>query len=119
MISRICKGMILLFLFGLSACAQPLYHWGEYEDSLYLRATDTSHEAQEKGLKMLELTISEAEENKSRVAPGVYADYGYLLFKQGQTKKAILNFKKEAELYPESRYLMDSMISRIRDREKQ
>lgn len=119
MTSKICKGIILLLLYGLSACGQPLYYWGEYEESLYIRATDTSNEAQEKGLKMLERTISEAEANNGRVAPGVYADYGYLLFKQGQIEKAISNFKKEAELYPESRYFMDSVISRIKDREKQ
>ena len=95
-----------------------MYHWGKYEDSLYLRATDTSEEAQAESLKMLETTIHEAEENQSRLAPGIYADYGYLLFKQGRTQEALLNFKKEADLYPESKYFMESVISRIRDREK-
>lgn len=113
------KEIVLLFLFMLPACAQPpMFHWGKYEDSLYLRATDTSEKAQAEALTMLESTIREAEENGSRLAPGVYADYGYLLFKQGRTQEALLNFKKETDLYPESKYFMDSVVSRIRDREK-
>ena len=119
MIAKRWKELVLLFLFMLPACAQPpIFHWGEYEDSLYLRATDTSEEAQAEALKMLKSTIREAEENNSRLGLGVYADYGYLLFKQGRTQEALLNFKKETDLYPESKYFMDSVVSRIRDREK-
>lgn len=119
MMAKRCRRIVLLLFFVLPACAQPpMYHWGKYEDSLYLRATDTSEEAQAESLKMLETTIHEAEENQSRLAPGIYADYGYLLFKQGRTQEALLNFKKEADLYPESKYFMESVISRIRDREK-
>ena len=82
--TKLYKGMILLVFCVLPACGQPaLYHWGEYEENLYLRATDTSEKAQAEAVRMLESTINEAEENNARLAPGVYADYGYLLFKQG------------------------------------
>ena len=117
--TKLYKGMILLVFCVLPACGQPaLYHWGEYEENLYLRATDTSEKAQAEAVRMLELTINEAEENNARLAPGVYADYGYLLLKQGRTQEALANFKKEAGLYPESKYFMDSVISRIQDKEK-
>ena len=120
MTSQLYKGTILLIFCVLPACGgQPaLYHWGEYEENLYLRATDTSEKAQAEALRMLEATINEAEENNARLAPGVYADYGYLLFKQGRTEEALANFKKEASLYPESKYFMGSVISRIQDKEK-
>ena len=117
--TKLYKGMILLLFCVLPACGQPaLYHWGEYEENLYLRATDTSEKAQAEAVRMLESTINEAEQNNARLAPGVYADYGYLLLKQGRTQEAMANFKKEAGLYPESKYFMDSVISRIQDKEK-
>ena len=119
MIKRLLQYLVLLGVAGaVSACGSTLYHWGEYEDGLYLRATDTSEEAQAKAVRMLERAIHEAEENKGMLAPGVYADYGYLLFKQGRTEEAVENFRKEAELYPESKYFMNSVISRIQDREQ-
>ena len=121
MTSKFYRSMILLVFCALPACAQPplhLYHWGKYEKNLYLRATDTSEKAQAEALRMLEATINEAEQNNARLAPGVYADYGYLLFKQGRSQEALVNFKKEAELYPESKYFMDSVISRIQAKEE-
>lgn len=104
----------LLALLGLTACAAPpIFYWGQYEESLYKRHADLSDQGQGEAFKMLELTIQEAEAKNSRVPPGVYADYGYLLFKQGKVDEAVVFFRKEAETYKESRYLMDSVISRI------
>lgn len=113
------KGVFLFSILWLSACAQPIHYWGNYEESLYLRATDFSEEGQANAFKMLEDIIQEAEAKKARLGPGIYADYGYLLFKQGKAKKAVVYFQKEAELYPESKYLMDSVISRIDVKERQ
>ena len=115
--SPLLKVIGLLGVFALQACTQPIYYWGSYEENLYQRATDTSEEAQTEAFKMLEKTIKEAEEQELRIAPGVYGDYGYLLFKQGRTEKAIANFHKEAALYPESKYFIESIISRIQNKE--
>jgi len=68
---------------------------------------------------MLEAIVLEADAKNYRVPPGVYADYGYLLFKQGKPDQAITYFRKEAVLYKESKYLMDSIISRIEQRKLQ
>lgn len=121
MTTTLFRGMAVLVVCVLPACAQParhLYHWGQYENNLYLRATDTSEQAQAEALRMLEATINEAEENNARLAPGVYADYGYLLFKQGREQEALLHFNKEAGLYPEAKYFMDSIISRMQAKEE-
>jgi hypothetical protein len=108
------RSLAVLALLGLAACASPpLFYWGQYEESLYKRHTDASDQGQAEAFKMLELTIQEAEAKNSRVPPGVYADYGYLLFKQGKVEDAVVFFRKEAETYKESKYLMDSVISRI------
>ncbi len=110
-----------IFLFFISlvclsisvGCAKPLYYWGNYENSLVQRYEDTSEEGQLAAFGILQQTVYEAESKNGRLAPGVYADYGYLLFKRGYPKEAIEFFKKEADLYPESKYFMDSLISRI------
>jgi hypothetical protein len=106
--------LLVLLLLALPGCApRTTYHWGEYEDSLYKREKDTSEAGQARAFQMLEATIRDAEARKGRVPPGVYADYGYLLFRQGKTDEAVGFFRKEAETYAESRYLMEAIISRI------
>ncbi len=49
---------------------------------------------------------------------GVHADYGYLLFKQGKADEAIAELQEEAALYPESKPLMETMVSRIQGQEE-
>jgi hypothetical protein len=111
--NRVFQLIVICGALLLSGCASPIFHWGEYEDSLYKRQKDSSEQGQLEAFKMLQVTIQEAEKKNAHVAPGVYADYGYLLFKQGKSDDAIVYFRKEADLYKESKYLMDSVISRI------
>jgi len=67
--------VIVCSLFTLSGCGTPpLFHWGDYEESLIHRHENTSEEGQLEAFKMLEATIQEAEEKNGRLAPGVYAD---------------------------------------------
>ncbi len=114
----ICQSYVLLATLWLSACAPaPMYHWGAYEDSLHKRYLDASESGQAEAFKMLQATIQEAEADHARVPPGVYADFGYLLFKQGEAEAAIIALRKEGELYQESKPLMDTMISRIEKRQ--
>lgn len=101
----------------LTGCATPtLYHWGRYEDSLYLRERDTSEDGKARAFTLVEATIKDAEGRGVKVPPGVYADYGYLLFKQGRLGEAVEAFRKESAAYPESRIFMDAVIARIEGR---
>ena len=104
---------VLMAAWSVAGCASPLYSWGQYEDSLHTRMTDASAEGKQRAFGMLEKTIREAEQAGQRVPPGVYADYGYLLYRGNQPEEAVRYFRREAELYPESKPLMDSVISRI------
>lgn len=102
---------------ALGGCAPRLYQWGQYEDSLHTRVTDASPEGRQKAFRMLEQTIQEAEQAGQRVPPGVYADYGYLLYRGNRPDDAVRYLRKEAELYPEAKPLMDSVISRIEQKQ--
>lgn len=111
------QALLLAVLALLSACAQQQFYWGSYEDSLYYRYQHPGEQGEAQAFSMLVATINEAEQIKAKVAPGVYADYGYLLFKQGKADEAITAFQKEAQLFPESTQLMETMVERIQARQ--
>lgn len=118
MITRFLElALPLVILILLSACTQQQFYWGSYEDSLYYRYQHPGEPGETQSLSMLADTISEAEQSQAKkVAPGIYADYGYVLFKQGKPDEAVAAWRKEAELFPESKHLMDTMISRIQNK---
>lgn len=103
----LCIGVAML---ALSACATapgPKYEWGNYETSMYGYYKNPSDAS---GLiKAIEAAIIKAEKTQRPVAPGLYAEYGYLLMVQGRSQDAIANFEKEKGLWPESAQLMDKM----------
>ena len=105
-----CMGLCLVAAAGLTACAPPtLYQWGKYEDSLYSRYAKEDAAGAEESLR----TTIVAAESQSRVPPGVYADYGFLLYRRGDYAGAIQYFEKEKRAFPESAALMSKLIERI------
>ena len=102
-------GFVIVIATVLTGCAAPTkYSWGNYERSLYqyyknpVKADELANVLQE--------TIQSAEQTQKVVPPGIYAEYGYLLVQQGKAKEAVPYFEKEKAKWPESTYLMDSMI---------
>jgi hypothetical protein len=93
----------------LAGCVAPQkYTWGNYERSLYSYYKDPA-KADELAAS-LNSTIQESETTKKPLAPGIYAEYGFLLLQQGKSKEAIEMFEKEKAKWPEAAYLMNSMI---------
>lgn len=105
---------VLTALIGGAGCAQQrgLYDWGGYEDSLYLRYTASDFAQAETEVAGTLPTTAQP----SRVPPGVYADYGFLLYRRGDYARAIQFFEKEKATYPESSLLMTKLIDRVRQR---
>jgi hypothetical protein len=99
---------------SVSACLPAKqFYWGAYEESLYSRQQHAGVGGEAEAATMLLATINEAQANNGKVGPGIHADYGYLLLKQGKAGEAITELRKEAALYPESKPLMETMVSRI------
>jgi hypothetical protein len=93
----------------MTACAvQPKYSWGNYDRSLYSYYKDSSKSAEH--MAELGTIVTEAEKSGKKVAPGIHAEYGYLLLQKGQKAEAIAQFNKEKAKWPESTQLMDVMI---------
>ena len=107
---------ILSIGFIISGCNQPkpLYTYGKYSSSYYASKKNTSADTALELQKSIEYAIENTEESRSgRVAPGMYANLGYIYLKNGKTVKAIENFKKEKSIYPESAHFMNRMIKKI------
>jgi hypothetical protein len=94
----------------LSGCAttHDKYAWGSYDHSLYVYYKDPATVGALS--QRLEATIKDADSTKAVVAPGIYAEYGYLLLQQGKAQDAIGAFQQEEKRWPESKVFMDRMI---------
>ena len=95
----------------LNGCAQKqLYYFGDYSNTLYMNEKFHDEESLLEHKQELEQIISESENRKMSVPPGIYAELGFLNLKSNNTKEAIMLFQTEAKIYPESRFLMDRLI---------
>jgi len=122
---RFIRGVVFIFLAAglLISCApQQKYVWGSYETELYGYYKDP--ERLENLMKALETAIAEGEESATktssadgatsrRIAPGLYAEYGYLLMLNKEGARAKSYFEKEMQSWPESTVLMEKMIKVI------
>lgn len=97
----------LLLLCGCATTHQR-YDWGNYESSLYVYYKDPASAA--RLVQSLQDLIATANQTGRPVAPGLYAEYGYLLMQEGKSQNAIAAFKQEEDHWPESRVFMDQMI---------
>lgn len=103
----------------LTGCNQqkvipPIYKWGNYVNSSSdYGMNGHNKEVQEKHIAELRKIISESEAEDRRVAPGIYAELGQILFetgKQGEAKQYLL---LEKQTYPESAIFMDRIIAKL------
>lgn len=93
------------------AAKPPLYYWGGYEQSIYTRYDKNDPPQVQAYLE--EVIATGTTGGKGRVPPGVFADYGMLLYQQGRGAEAIQYFEKEAAAFPESAPLMTKLIARV------
>lgn len=101
----------VLVAVALTGCAAKsgLYDWGGYDTALYGSYKDPTTVAV--NMQKLEVHIQALESGKQKVAPGLYADLGMLQMQAGNRDKAVANFRKERDAWPESAALMDALIN--------
>jgi hypothetical protein len=105
---RFGQFLLVLSLGTLAACAQPPhYQWGGYEPALYGYYKDPAL-ADAYAEKVAEAV--KRGEQEGHVAPGLHAEYGYVLMNSGRKAEAIAEFEAEKKHWPESALLMDRMI---------
>ena len=105
------KIMIGALALGFAACVAPSrFEWGDYENSLY--SFSKTPEARESYRKSLQVAIQRGEQSK-RLAPGMYAELGYLFLEDDNNAEAIASFQKEMAAFPESRVFLGSVVTRL------
>jgi len=57
-------------------------------------------------------------EPEGKVPPGIYAEYGFVMYEQGNIQQAVLYYQKEANKWPESRAFMNKLIAIANNRTK-
>lgn len=118
---RIILISIVVGLVGMSCATQKktLFYWGDYSKTLYAlkKTPDEKNLTQHK--KALQEIIGKSAEKKLKVPPGVYAEYGFILAREGDTQEAEKYFKLEAQTYPESTPFMEKLVAHLNDNKEQ
>ena len=95
----------------VAACASPSrFEWGNYENSLYVYYKKPD---QREGYRKALIDAIERGEKSQRLAPGLYAELGFLFLEDGNNAQAITQFQKEMTAFPESREFLGSVVARI------
>ncbi|MEG0253030.1 MAG: DUF4810 domain-containing protein [Muribaculaceae bacterium] len=109
--------LVASLIFALSACnstsTTPLYSWNNYENDSYHYYKNQTPKSVESLMKTYEEMIKTPRGSRKVVAPGIYAEYGYLLIQNGKVDEGITMFKNEKHLYPESAAFMDRLINKF------
>jgi hypothetical protein len=111
--------LIMLCLIACSGCAagpKPIFYWGDYDNCLY---SHYSNNEDEKSFESMKTIVTKAEKDNLRIAPGIYAEYGFMLYNHGQPAMAVQYFKLEEKNYPESAPLMQQLIARIEKKQEE
>ena len=108
--SRTAALVAVAFATLLQGCvtSNTMYRWGNYDDTLYKHYKNPQD--RETFVASMREVVLESEQQGVKTPPGCYAEYGYALYESGSPKEAATYFKKEREMWPESRQLMDKMI---------
>lgn len=112
---------IIFFIFTLLiiGCApQKMYYWGNYSNTLYNYRKNPNDKTLLKHKQELEKIVEKSTKRSLKIPPGVYAELGYIYFRQNNTKEAIKFFQLEKKLYPESYVFMDRLVKATELQEK-
>ena len=104
--------MIVLIapLFTSCMSASSLYYWDKYEDASYKNYKQGTDEAKAELMAVYEKMMTKQIGTRKTIAPGICAEYGYMLIQAGKVEEGVNYLKKEIELYPESRVFIERII---------
>lgn len=103
-----CRLILVAALLPVAGCVTTKYEWGSYNTDLYKYYARSI--TQEELALRLQAVLQDCETNGKLVPPGLYGEYGYLLFETGKYNEAVVYFQKEHDKWPESRTLMAKMM---------
>lgn len=99
----------IIALFASCSSTKTLYSWYNYEDATYQYNKKRTDETKAKMMEQYLKLIQKQKGTRKVVPPGLYAEYGYVLYMGGKKEEGLDFLKQEIKLYPES----ETYISRI------
>jgi hypothetical protein len=101
---------LALVAVALCACApQTRFEWGSYEPTLYAYYKNPAASAQYESALIKAIALGK---KTNKIAPGLYAELGYVRLEQGNVAEAQTNFDEEMRLFPESRFFLGNVARR-------
>lgn len=99
----------------LCACTGPesLHSWHNYDNAIYKYNKRQTEELQAKLLDTYRRMTEYRGGKRGVVPPGLYAEYGYLLYKTGKKDEGLSFLRQEIKLYPESERYISLIIKQI------
>lgn len=98
--------------------AETLYSWHGYQEKSYKYLKKNDASSYKNLVKCYESIISSQTLGRRTVPPGIYADYGWILIKNGEIEKGKAMLQKEMELYPESSTFITRILKRFENEEQ-
>lgn len=96
-----------------SSADTPLYSWYGYGDAQYRYVVKPSNSTRERlRSEYINMWLGQKAQRKV-VPPGLSADYGLLLYRDGQREDGLSYLRKEVELYPESKTYVERLIKKL------
>ena len=106
---KIILSWAIIALFASCSSTKTLYSWYNYEDATYQYNKKRTDETKVKMMEQYLKLIQKQKGTRKVVPPGLYAEYGYVLYMGGKKEEGLDFLKQEIKLYPES----ETYISRI------
>lgn len=106
---------ICVLLVGLvSGCvSQQRIEWCNYSQTYYAMTKEPTPVLIKEHQDELKRIIDNAEEKNKPVPPGVLAEYGYMLARDGSTKQAVVYYEREVAAYPESEQFVSLLVRMV------
>lgn len=107
--------MAVVATLTLASCTttKSLYSWYDYADITYTYSKKPTDELQARVLEQYKKITEKQKGERGIVPPGMYAEYGFLLYKTGKTEEGLQFLKKEITLYPESEIYISRIIKQL------
>jgi len=111
-------GIVFVMIMS-NGCAQktikpPLYLWDNYQyTSSAYGMYGEKKEILDRHTQEVKKIIEQSESKNQRVAPGIYAEYGQLLYENNKKEEAKQYLLLEKSTYPESAHFIDLIIMRL------
>lgn len=102
-----------LLLMTSCMSTQTLYSWYDYEDTTYQFSKKQTEELKVSVLEEYAKVIEKQKGIRGVVPPGMYAEYGYMLYRTGKQEEGLNFLKQEVALYPESEKYISRIIKQL------